>query len=86
MCRRSCPVLVVALAVGLVLTRRRLSSAQNELRLLQVAARAQERRISEAERTSDAALAMSRAPATVSAESSAEDFSEWEQAIPPMDS
>jgi hypothetical protein len=86
MCRRSCPVLLVALAVGLVLTRRRLSSAQDELRLLRVAARAQDRRISEVERTSDAAVAMSRAPAAVSAESPAEDFSEWEQAVPPMDS
>ena len=86
MWRRSCPVLLVALAVGFVLTRRRLRNAEDELRLLRMTTRAQERRISEAARTSDAAAAVGGSQATVPAEAPAADFEEWEQAVPPMDS
>jgi len=88
--RRACPLLLGALAVGLVLTRHRLSDAQAELRLLRLTLRSHERARSEAAMTAGAAVPTSRvqpvAPAEGPVVAPASDFSEWEQAIPPMDS
>ena len=84
MSRRACPVLLIALAVGLVLTRRRLSAAEAELRLLRVA--------SQAAGTAGPQPSPTAAPVGSGAQSAQsemalpEDFSEWEQAVPPMDS
>jgi len=88
MCRRACAVLLVALTVGLALTRRRLSQAEAELRLLRVAARAYGTSPTGAA-SSESEIA--RTPVTTSragspAESRPADFSEWDQAVPPMDS
>jgi hypothetical protein len=90
MYRRACPVLLVALAIGLVITRHRLSDAQAELRLLRLTLRTHERARSEAVMAPGAAVPTSRvqpvAPAEGPAVPPASDFSEWEQAVPPMDS
>jgi len=88
--RRACVVLLGAMAVALVLTRHRLSDAQAELRLLRLTLRAHERLRSQAEMASGATVPTSRvqpvAPVEGPAEPSVSDFSEWEQAVPPMDS
>jgi len=68
--------LLVALAVALVIARRRSSNAEDELRHLRLTTRAQERRISEADRTAEAAVAVGRSQATVPAEAPAADFAE----------
>jgi hypothetical protein len=90
MYRRACPVLLGALVVGLVLTRRRLRDAEAELRLLRLTLGTHERARSEAAMTPGAAVSTSPArtvaPAEGPAVPPASDFSEWEQAVPPMDS
>ena len=91
MYRKACPIALCALAVALVVSRRRLNEAQAELRLLRVAARAHgdspsERIAQNAEPTPPEEETKSRAEAGVSAPGPGVDFSEWEQAVPPMDS
>jgi hypothetical protein len=90
MYRRACPVLLGALVVGLVLTRHRLSDAEAEPRLLRLTRRTHERLRSKAEMVSGAAVptspARTVAPAEGPAVPPASDFSEWELAVPPMDS
>jgi hypothetical protein len=88
---KACPIALCALAVALVVSRRRFNEAQAELRLLRVAARAHGDRPSDrfaqnAELTPREEETKCRGQAGVSAPRPGEDFSEWEQAVPPMDS
>jgi hypothetical protein len=87
MSAKACPVLMIALAVGFVLTRRRLNAAEAELRLL--------RRVSPAAGTLGPPPSTTAAPpagmtsgvqAATSGMALPEDFSAWEGAVPPMDS
>ena len=87
--RTACPFLLVTLAVWLVMTRRRLTDTERELRLVQVMVRAYERPDSESATSSGAAVTASHAPTVTPAEGPAvqpADFSDWERAVPPMDS
>ena len=91
MYRRACPLALFALAVWLVLTRRRLSDARAELRLLRLAARAHGAGIAgrpaqEAERPAHEMTPPSPAQPAVSGAVASEGFSEWEGAVAPMDS
>ena len=87
MSAKACPVLMIALALGLVLTRRRLNAAEAELRLLRLVSPAAGT-AGPPTSTTTAALAVmtSGLQAGVSGTALPEDFSEWEQAVPPMDS
>jgi hypothetical protein len=90
MYRKACPAMLLALAVGLVLVRRRLNDIHAEVRLLELAVRA--RGASAAEQPAARAEPIpSTAGGTLTADIGAalrvsEDFSVWEQAVPPMDS
>jgi hypothetical protein len=91
MYRKACPIALCALTVALVVSRRRLNEAQAELRLLYVAARAHGdhpygRIAQNAELTPREEETKSRAQAGVCAPRAGDDFAEWEQAVPPMDS
>ena len=91
MWRRACPLLVVVLAAGLVLTRWRLNEAQAELERLRaeasVAGRSPKEAVSaEAQATGGAAEATGDAKTAEAASVSLDLSSEWEQAVPPMDS
>ena len=92
MWRRACPLLAVAFAAGLVITRRRLSEAQAELDHLRAVARspaagaAAEPVAAKPETTGDGAAATGAAQASEVAAGAADLSSEWEQAVPPMDS
>ncbi len=87
MSARACPLLMIALAAGLVLTRRRLNAAEAELRLLRMASPTAG---TAGPPLSPTAAAPSGMTSGVQAAGSGmplpEDFSEWEQAVPPMDS
>ena len=91
MWRRACAPLIGALATGLVLTRRRLSEAEAELERMRAAASAAGQGGTEpveigAATTGGAAAAAAggEAPEVVTVVSDLS--SEWEQAVPPMDS
>jgi len=91
MWRRAWPLLTGVLAVGLVLTRRRLSEAQAELD--RVRAKAAATRESAAEHGPAETAATVGEPGATGGKATAESVtvesdlsSEWEQAVPPMDS
>ena len=91
MWRRACPLLTVALAAGLVITRRRLSEAQAELDHLRAVARtptasATEPVAAKPETTGDGPAATGAVQASEVTAGASELSSEWEQAVPPMDS
>jgi hypothetical protein len=91
MWRRVCPLLVIVLAAGLVLTRWRLNEAQGELERLRAEASAagesaRESVSVEAQATGGAAEATGDAKTAEAATVSSDLSSEWEQAVPPMDS
>jgi hypothetical protein len=92
MWRRACPLLTFAFAAGLVITRRRLSEAQAELDHLRAVARtpaagaAAEPVAAKPETTGHGAATTGAVQASEVATSTAELSSEWEQAVPPMDS
>jgi hypothetical protein len=91
MWRRACPLVTGVLVAGLIITRRRLSAAQTELDHLRAVARnaavsAPEPLAAKPETTSDRAPATGAVQARDAAAGAAELSSEWEQAVPPMDS
>ncbi len=87
MSAKACPVLMIALALGLVLTRRRLNAAEAELRLLRLASpTAGTAGPPPSPTTAAPAWMTSGPPASASGMSLPEDFSAWEEAVPPMDS
>jgi hypothetical protein len=91
MWRRACPLLVIVMAAGLVLTKWRLNQAQAELERLRAEASAagtspKEAVSAEAPVTSAAAEATGDPNTAEAATVSSGLSSEWEQAVPPMDS
>jgi hypothetical protein len=91
MWRRACPLLTGVIAVGLVLTRRRLSEAKAELdRVRAEAAATRERAAQSGPAEAPATVgetATSGGKATAETAAVGSDLSsEWEQAVPPMDS
>ena len=92
MWRRACPLVMGVLAAGLVITRRRLSEAQAELDHLRAVARTPapgavaEPVAAKPETAGDGAAKTGAVQASEVAASTAELSSEWEQAVPPMDS
>ena len=91
MWRKACPFLVIVLAAGLVLTRWRLNEAQAELERLRAEASAAGKSVreavsAEAPATGGAAEATGDANTAEAAAVSSDLSSEWEQAVPPMDS
>ena len=91
MWRRACPLLVIITAAGLVLTRRRLNEAQAEIERARVKASAgdgspKEAVFAEAQATGGRAQATGEATTAEAPTVSSDLSSEWEQAVPPMDS
>ena len=92
MWRRACPLLTVALAAGLMITRRRLSEAQAELDHLRalaktpVAGAAAKPVAPKPESTGDGSATTGAVQTSEVAGGAAELAFEWEQAVPPMDS
>lgn len=89
MWRRTCPLLIGALAAGLVLTRRRLRAAEVELERLRaesLRAPAAESPPPEPTAGSDGAAKSGGSQAAKVGGEGSDISSEWEQAVPPMDS
>jgi hypothetical protein len=92
MWRRACPLLTVAFAAGLVITRRRLSEAQAELGHLPGVAGTPARGATaepvapKPETTGDGAATTDAVQPNEVAAGVSELSSEWEQAVPPRDS
>lgn len=92
MWRKACPLLVIVLAAGLLLTRWRLNEAQAELERLRAergkpaGESAREAVSAEAQATGGAAEAIGDAKTAQAATVSSDLSSEWEEAVPPMDS
>jgi hypothetical protein len=89
--RRACPLLIGALGVGLVLTRRRLSEAEAEFERVRAAASAAGKGAAEpvdieAGTAGSAVAAAANGKASGAAVVASDLSSEWEQAVPPMDS
>ena len=86
---RACPLLIGVLAAGLILTRRHLRRVQAELDRARAEAGARHARDAQGRVPTEAAHVQTgaangqRAPAT---STSTDLASEWEQAVPPMDS
>jgi hypothetical protein len=91
MWRRACPLLIGALSAALVLTRRRLSEAEAELERVRAAASAAGKGAAEpvdieAGTAGSAVSAAAGRGASEAATGASDISSEWEQAVPPMDS
>ncbi len=89
MWHRTCPLLIGVLSAGLVLTRRRLRDAEVELERLRaepVRAPSAESRLSEPTAGSDGAVRSDGRQAAKVGPDGSDLSSEWEQAVPPMDS
>jgi hypothetical protein len=91
MWRRACPLLASVLAAGLVLTRWRLNEAHAELERLRAEASAagtspKEAVSAEAQTTGGGVEATGGTKTAEAGTVSSDLSSEWEQAVPPMDS
>jgi hypothetical protein len=90
MWRRSCPLLTLVLAVGVVFMRRRLREAEAELERARTEAGARRARVAEPAPAERAAagdrVATTGGGEQAEAATTSELSAEWEQAVPPMDS